>query len=106
MLQGGMPVASHVCEHLRPLEDDLLAKKRAITFAGQPWSANCRHWIYFDAVLDCESLRKRLKLADCVAVHENDDPRSGREKGLVCHGCKDAVIGIHPGDAKGREAIS
>jgi|SRR5579862_587546 len=96
----------HVCEHLRALEADLVSKKRAITLAGSPWSANCRTWIYFDAVLDCEALRKRLNLADCVKVHVNDDPRSGREKGLECGICRDAVVGIHPEEAKGAAVIS
>jgi len=96
----------HVCEHLRALEDELVARKRAITFAGQAWSANCRHWIYFDAVLDCDALKKRLRLGEMVTVHANDDPRSGREKGLVCGTCKDAVIGIHPEDAKGATPVA
>lgn len=99
-------MAQHVCEHLRPLEDELVAKKLAITFAGRPWSANCRHWIYFDALLECEALKRRLALAPCIEVHVNDDPRSGREKGLVCGTCKDAVIGLHPEEARGRAAIS
>jgi hypothetical protein len=99
-------MTTHVCEHLRALEDELVAKDRAITFAGKAWSSNCRHWVYFDAVLDCEALQKRLNLADCVSLHVNDDPRSGREKGLVCGACKDAVLGIHPEDAPGRAAIS
>ena len=94
-------MTQHVCEHLRALEDELVALKRAITFAGQAWSAHCRHWIYFDAVLDCDALKKRFKLADCVEVHSNDDPRSGREKGLVCTTDHDAVMGLHPEDAKG-----
>jgi len=96
----------HVCEHLRALEDELVARKRAITFAGQAWSANCRHWIYFDAVLDCDALKKRLRLGETVTVHANDDPRSGREKGLVCGTCKDAVIGIHPEEAKGATPVA
>ena len=99
-------MAQHVCEHLRALEDELVAKKRAITFAGQPWSANCRYWIYFDAVLDCEALKKRLQLGDTVEVHVNDDPRSGREKGLACNACNDAIVGLHPEDAKGKAKFS
>ncbi|HZE97147.1 MAG TPA: hypothetical protein VE981_08970 [Planctomycetota bacterium] len=95
-----------VCEHFRALEDELVAQQRNITFAGQAWSANCRHWIYFDAVLDCEALKKRLNLGETVTVHSNDDPRSGREKGLVCNACRAAVVGIHPEDARGKAAIS
>jgi hypothetical protein len=99
-------MAQHVCEHLRALEDELTVQKRKVTFAGQAWSSNCRHWMYFDVVLDCDALKKRLKLGDGVTVHVNDDPRSGREKGLFCSSCNDAVIGIHPEDAKGRAVIS
>ncbi len=99
-------MAQHVCEHLRSLEDPLVAQGHKITFAGQPWSANCRYWITFDVLLDCAALKKRLKLGDGVTVHVNDDPRSGREKGLVCEACKDAVIGVHPEEAKGRAVIS
>jgi hypothetical protein len=99
-------MAQHVCEHLRALEDELVAGGRKIAYAGQPWTENCRYWITFDVLLDCEALKKRLKLADVVTVHSNDDPRSGREKGLFCEACKDAVIGAHPEDAKGRAVIS
>jgi len=99
-------MAKHVCEHLRALEDDLGAKGCAVTFAGQAWTTNCRHWVYVDALLDCDALRKRLQLADCVTVHVNDDSHSGREQGLACEACKDAVIGLHPDDARGKPAIS
>ena len=99
-------MSPHVCEHLRPLEDELAAAKVPVTFAGQAWSSNCRHWVYVDAVLDCEALKTRLNLGPTVTVHSNDDPRSGREKGLVCNACKDAVVGIHPEDAKGKAPIS
>jgi hypothetical protein len=87
----------HVCEHLRAVEDHL-REKCAVTYAGQPWSANCRFWIYFDVVLDCDALRARFELGPEVTVHVNDDPKSGREKGLFCATCKDAVVGIHPMD--------
>ncbi len=99
-------MAQHVCEHLRDLEEYLVASGHKITYAGQPWSVNCRYWITFDVLLDCEALKKRLKLGDGVTVHVNDDPRSGREKGLVCETCKDAIIGVHPEDAKARAVIS
>lgn len=99
-------MAQQVCEHLRALEDELRARNHKVTFAGQAWSSNCRHWVYFDVVLDCDAVRKRLKLGDTVTVHVNDDPRSGREKGLVCEACHDAVVGVHPEDGKGRAVIS
>jgi len=99
-------MSQHVCDHLRVLEDELVAAGRKITYSGQPWTRNCRFWITFDVVLDCEALKKRLTLADCVSIHVNDDSRSGREQGLVCDGCHDAIIGRHPADGQGRAVIS
>lgn len=90
-------MATLVCEHLRALEDHLRGKGVQVTFAGQAWSSNCRHWVYFDAVLDCDALRKEFGLAGCVTVHQNDDPRSGTEKGLVCDVHHDAIMGRLPG---------
>jgi len=99
-------MAQQVCEHLRPLADELAAKGCRVTFAGQAWSSNCRWWVYVDAVLDVDALKRRFGLGDAVAVHVNDDPRSGREQGLVCGACKDAVVGLHPEDGKGRAVFS
>ena len=110
---GGMPHPSelphkpekHVCDHLRKLEDHLVSEGHRITASGQVWSMNCRFWIYFDAVLDCDALRKRFELPAFVVVHQNDDPRSGREKGLVCETDQDAIMGLHPLDGAGKPAV-
>lgn len=91
-------MAEHVCEHLRAVEDYLVSKNIPITFAGKAWSSNCRHWIYFDAVLDCEGLRKRFMLGPTVTIHGNDDPKSGTELGLDCTACHDAVMGRYASD--------
>jgi hypothetical protein len=96
----------HVCDHLREVEDHLVSLGVKVTFAGQAWSSNCRHWIYVDAALDCEALKKRFNLPACVQIDSNDDPRSGREKGLVCSADHDALMGRHPEDAKGVAPIS
>lgn len=82
-----------VCSHLSALEDALKAAGVAETFRGQAWSANCREWVYFDVVLDVESLRQRFDFGPSVRVHENLDPRSGTERGLVCASCHDAIVG-------------
>lgn len=91
----------HVCDHLRSVEDHLIALGRSITSSGQVWSMNCRTWVTFDAVLDCDALMKRFALPACIEIHRNDDPRSGRERGLVCTADHDAVIGFHPLDKPG-----
>jgi len=97
---------THVCDHLRPVEDRMRALGRAVTASGQVWSNNCRFWVYFDAVLDCESLKKTFALPDFIEVHQNDDPRSGRERGLVCNADHDAVMGFHPLDRPGAAPLA
>jgi hypothetical protein len=85
-----------MCEHLQPLENYLKAEKIPEIFRGQAWSDNCREWVYFDCVLETESLRSRFHLPSFVVRHENTDERSGTELGLVCTKCKDAIMGLHP----------
>jgi hypothetical protein len=97
---------NHVCGHLRQLEDHLVSEGHKITASGQVWSMNCRFWIYFDAVLDCDALRRRFELPEVVVVHQNDDPRSGREKGLVCEADHDALMGVHPLDGARKPVVS
>ncbi|HUJ27299.1 MAG TPA: hypothetical protein VLW85_14845 [Myxococcales bacterium] len=54
----------------------------------------------------CAALRERFKLGPGIVDHVNDDPRSGREKGLVCRACKDAVVGVHPDDRRRARVIA
>jgi hypothetical protein len=91
-----------VCEHLRQLDEAIHAVGIAETFRGQAWSSNCREWVYFDCYLDVEAIRRLFELPAFVVDHVNDDPKSGRESGLVCKECDDAVIGLHKDDARGK----
>ena len=84
-----------ICEHLRPLEDELHRLGLKETYRGQAWSSNCREWIYFDAYLDCESLRKRFQLPEFIESHVNDDSKSGQERGLVCTEHHDGIVGLY-----------
>lgn len=91
-----------MCEHLEELDKALKEKQIKETFRGQPWSNNCREWVYYDCFLDVERLRERFALPAFVVAYSNDDPRSGLEAGLVCDLCKDAVVGAHPSVAAGK----
>jgi hypothetical protein len=95
-----------VCEHLKPLEDALLAGGAKVTFRGQAWSEKCREWVYFDRVLDLAAIERRFGFPPCVSRHENLDPRSGTESGFECATCQDAVVGLVKGARKwpGRSA--
>ena len=84
-----------ICEHLQPLADYLTAAGIEVTFAGQPWSTNCRTWIYFNIELNIEDLKIRFSLTPPVTLHTNEDTHSGLERGFVCTEHHDAVIGIY-----------
>ena len=89
-----------LCSHLSALEQEILQAGVPILSRGRPWSRNCREWIYVDLVLDTDSLIKRLNVDPIVEVHENTDPRSGLERGLVCSACQDGIVGAISGAKK------
>ncbi|HWE95551.1 MAG TPA: hypothetical protein VG269_16420 [Tepidisphaeraceae bacterium] len=95
------PQHPNICEHLRPLLQYLLNQGAKITFAGQAWAHDCRVWVYFDGVLECEALHKRLSLPATVIIHDHRGTHAGAERGLVCQEHHDALIGIHPDYAAG-----
>jgi hypothetical protein len=94
-----------MCEHLIELDNELKARGIKETFRGQPWSDNCREWVYYDCVLDLQKIRDRHRFPFCIEAHVNDDMRSGMEAGFVCDACKDAVIGVHPHFSQGRKIV-
>jgi hypothetical protein len=98
-------VATMICEHLRPLEDAIRAAGIAETFRGQPWTTNCREWVYFDCYLEVEKIRQQFDLSACVVDHLNDDPKSGRESGVVCTECHDGIVGLNKADASGKRVF-
>jgi len=85
-----------VCEHLRALEEALLAGGIPVTSRGQAWSKNCREWVYFDCVLDLAECRRRFGLEGCVEEHRHRGTHDGCEAGFVCTVHKDGVMGRHP----------
>ena len=85
-----------VCEHLRQIEEELVAAGMQETYRGQAWSENCREFVYFDCVLDLQSIRKRIELAECVIDEEYLGTHMGSESGFYCKQCKDGVMGHHP----------
>jgi hypothetical protein len=84
-----------MCEHLQALDNELKAKRIRETFRGQPWSDNCREWVYYDCVINMEAVRVRYNFPAFVSNHMNDDVKSGLEAGFVCDLCKDGVMGVH-----------
>jgi len=93
------------CQHLRQLEEAIIAAGITETCRGQAWTTNCREWVYFDCYLHDETIRQQFDLPACVVGHINDDSKSGRESGFVCTECHDGVIGLHRGDAAGHRSF-
>lgn len=72
---------------------------------GQPWSRNCREWVYFDCYLDLAALRARLHLAPGVQDHVHRGTHDGSEAGFVCMDCWDAIMGVHSDHAASRQVV-
>ena len=96
-----------MCEHLQPITNFLKDEGVPITYRGQPWTKNCREWVYYDCVLKVDELKAEFGLDSCVVVHDYNDVKVGAELGLFCEECKDAVVGIYPTSdaAKGKIRI-
>ncbi|HWZ45088.1 MAG TPA: hypothetical protein VNW97_16555 [Candidatus Saccharimonadales bacterium] len=83
------------CEHLRPIEEAILAAGIPETYRGQAWSDNCREWVYFDCYIDIDAVRQRFSLAPCVHDHIHRGTHDGRERGLECSTCHDGIMGSY-----------
>ena len=94
-----------VCEHLRQLEAELIASGIQETYRGQVWSDNCREFVYFDCILDRQSIRKRIAFADSVKDSEYLGTHMGSESGFYCEKCKDGIMGHHPKTRKIRKVF-
>jgi len=88
-----------LCEHLRAAEKYVSDQGGRVVYSGQPWSANCHIWVYFDTILDADRLIKGLGLDACVQVHDHRGTHDGSERGIVCTIHNDGIMGPHPADA-------
>ena len=93
------------CEHLKPLEDALIALGVEETFRGKAWSKNCREWVYFDCFIDTKAVAASLKLADCVSEHVHRGTHDGQERGFICKACNDGIMGHYERSSKSRKAV-
>ena len=83
------------CEHLRPLEQAILACGIRETFRGRAWSQNCREWVYFDCFIDTAAVRQSINLPVCVVEHAHRGTHDGSERGFVCEDCQDGIMGSY-----------
>ena len=85
-------------------ERELISAGIKETFRGKAWSKNAREWVYFDCVLELESIKNRINLDPCVRVHQHYGTHDGQESGFVCTTCWDAIMGAHP-DSKNNTTV-
>lgn len=85
-----------MCKHLEILENYIKEAGFKETFRGQPWSSNCREWVYYNGVLNTQRLKEKLKLVPPILIHDYFDPKAGSELGFVCTECYDGIMGPHP----------
>jgi len=88
---------SNICEHLRPLELEIISGDYHISSRGQAWQ-NVGEWVYFECYLDKKSIIKKYNFPDFVKYHEHLGTHDGREAGFFCQQCKDGVMGVHSVD--------
>ena len=80
-------------DSLRNIAKSLKNKGIEITYFGRTWTKQLADWIYFDTVLDVEKLRKKYQLGAHILMHENLDPKSGTEKGLIDEQTGEGLMG-------------
>jgi hypothetical protein len=79
---------------IRDISLFLLEKGHSITFCGNAWSDLNVNWIYFDTILDLQLLVNQFDYENKLETHENTDPKSGLEKGLVDPSTGEAIMGL------------
>lgn len=78
---------------LNKIKTSLETQNKSITFFDQAWSNSKSNWVYFDAILDIELIKKQFDPDNQLLIHENLDRKSGLEKGLIDPLTKEAIIG-------------
>lgn len=84
-----------ICKHLQPIEAEVLKLNLKETYRDKTWPDEVGEWVFYDCYIDTKSLLKRLKLDDCVSVHEHLGTHDGCENGFVCNIHKDGIMGVH-----------
>lgn len=93
MIENQDPLDSFQSATLQTIGRYLLECGHSITFYGKAWSNSKSNWIYFDTSLNLEHLIQTYDNEKQLQIHENRDPRSGREKGLIDSVTGEAIVG-------------
>jgi hypothetical protein len=78
---------------LQEILNHLIDEGYKITFEGQAWSNMNASWVYFNTPLNIDLLITRFDSKKELKIHKNEDPRSGREKGLIDESTDEGITG-------------
>lgn len=81
------------CTHLEKLEEYIFSLRIKVLTEGRYWGDDCGYFLYFDCVLNKESLTKRFNFKYPVEFEEWDGLSAGQEAGFYCRECKTGVVG-------------
>jgi hypothetical protein len=84
------------CEHLRPIEEAIVAAGVQFGPILSPYGENRTTWFMCDATFDEPSLRTRLALPEFVTYSEYDGRVAGSDATFACTRCDHAILGCHP----------
>lgn len=89
-----------MCKFLQSLEGGLQSAGYKETYRGQAWGG-ANEWVYFDCVLNSETLREQHQLPDFIKYQEFEGTHAGNEAGFYCEKCLMGVMGLHPNHSGG-----
>ena len=78
---------------LQEIVSHLIDEGYEITFEGQAWSKVNASWVYFNTHLNTDNLISRFDPKKVLKIHQNEDPKSGREKGLIDASTGEGIMG-------------
>lgn len=78
---------------LREVAAHLVNQNIPITYYGRTWTKQTADWLYVDAVLEVEALQEQFQWGYHIQIHENLDPKSGTERGIIDTQTGEGIIG-------------
>jgi hypothetical protein len=81
-----------VCEHLRPLEERIIARGFVESQRGRPRSTTCREWVTYNCDARVIAKLEGMNIPACVKHYEQSYAHRGSESGLLCDEHSDALI--------------
>jgi hypothetical protein len=85
------PDASRLCEHLKPVLNELLRRGAAVAAVELDAWTECDVSVVLDRGLSLPEAERELELPSCVELWRNRDPHYSPNTGLFCSACKHSL---------------